>query len=342
LFACRHANDEREEMTPVAVRCVPAKREDMPIRVSLRGRVAAPPGADLPIASQVPGRIVQLLVKEGQHVAAGAIIAAIDDVASRDSARQAEASLAQAKVASANADATLQRTRELVARGYAARQELDDAVARADQAKAAINSASAGADLAQRTLGRVQVKTAFEGIVTKIWRGQGALVDGTGATPIAQIASSDQTELQADATDRQLATITEGIHATITLATGGAPIEGTVRARSSALDLQSGLGIVRIGLGSTAPTLGSFGVAALDVGKHEHAIVVPIDAMRGAIADGAEVVVCKNGKAEIRAVHVGERSDTSVEIEEGLSESDRIAIDHVLALENGTPLEDAK
>jgi RND family efflux transporter MFP subunit len=249
----------------------------------------------------------------------------------------------QAKSASANADATLERTRQLVTRGIAAKQDLDDAVARADQAHAAISAAIAAADQARRTLGRVEVRSSFEGVVTRVWRGPGALVDGTAATPIVQLAASVLAEFDADATERQLVGVEPGQKATVTLATIDEPIDGTVRARSTALDPATGLGFVRIAIEPKGPlTLGSFGTASVTTGTRDNAIVLPSAAMRGAVADGAEVAVCKDAKAEVRTVKVGWRNDERVEITDGLAAGEKVAVDHVLGLETGSPIVEAK
>ena len=339
--ACQRAAANREKPIPVPVRCVSAARETVAVTETLRGRVAAPPGGDLPVASQVAGRIVSVSVHEGDRVAAGSVIAAIDDGASRDALKQADAALAQSKSAAANADATLDRTRQLVVRGIAAKQELDDAVARADQSHAAINASVAAADLARRTLGRVQVRSTFDGIVTKVWRGPGALVDGTAATPIVQLAATTLAELDADATERQLVDIAAGQTARILLATGGDPIAGTVHARSTALDPATGLGLVRIDIDPKTPVLlGVFGLATVTIGERQGVLVVPALALRGAVADGTQVVICKGAEAELRNVRVGWRDDERVEVIGGLAEGEHVAIDHVLGLEQGSPIAD--
>ena len=142
-------------------------------------------------------------------------MATVDDVASRDAVRQAEALLAQARATEANANATLARVKALVDRGIAARQELDDAQARAENERQAVASATAATHLAQRTLGRVQVRATFTGIVTRLWRGPGALVDGTSATPILQVAASSNAEFVVAATERELAQSEAGQQAQI-------------------------------------------------------------------------------------------------------------------------------
>jgi len=64
--------------------------------------------------------------------------------------------------------------------------------------------------------------------------------------------------------------------------------------------------------------------------------------VRGAVADGAEVVVCKDGKADVRTAKIGWRDDKRVEIVEGLTEGEHVAVDHALGLETGAPIVEAK
>lgn len=341
--ACHH--DSAPEPDPkVTVHCVQASRRSLDETVELRGHIEPPAGGDLPLASQVAGRIVDLLAHEGEAVRAGQVIANVDDVASRDAVRQAEATLAQATANQANSLATLERTRALVGRGIAPQQELDDATAKAETDKQAGAAAQAALDLARRTLGRVQVRSAFGGVVTKVWRGAGAIVDGTAATPILQVAASSGAEFVADSTERELASVTVGNAALISLAQGSAPIAGTVRTVSSALEPTTGLGAVRIAL-EHAPeglVMGIHGRATIVVRHRAGVLVVPEAALRGAVADGAEVVVCEANVAKIRTVSVGYRTDQQLEIVSGLRDDEKVAIDHVLGLDDGTQLLEAK
>jgi RND family efflux transporter MFP subunit len=228
-----------------------------------------------------------------------------------------------------------------VTRGIAARQELEDATARAEASREGVASASAAADLAKRTLGRVQVRSSFAGLVTRVFRGPGALVDGTAATPVVQLAATAGAEFVADVTQLELLVLAEGQPAKGVLAGTETPIEGVVRARPRALDSATGLGTVRIALtsaGAEQLPVGAFARVVVTTGRHEAAAVVPATALRGAVADGAEIAVCAGDKASLRTVKVGYRDDTRVEILSALGADDAVAIDHVLALEDETPI----
>ncbi len=337
IFGCGRASERRDEATAVAVHCEKPSPKSMQRSLVVRGRVAPPPGSDVAVASQVPGRVSRLNVHEGDHVDLGTVIATVDDASSRDAVSQADAAVTQARSNSVNADLTLERVRELTKRGIAAKQELDDATARADQARAALTSTAAAADIARRTLSHVQVRSAFAGTVTRIFRGPGSLVDGSAQTPIAQLAATDGVELLVDVSEHDLGSLADGQPAHVTLANGEA-MDGQVRAVGAALDPTTGLGFARVTLTQGRARLGEFGSASIVVQKKDAALTVPLSAIRGALADGATVVICQGDKAALRKVMLGERDDAVVEIAAGLEASEAVAVDHVLGLDNGTPL----
>ena len=68
---------------------------------------------------------------------------------------------------------------------------------------------------------------------------------------------------------------------------------------SSALDTTTGLGVVRVSLSSAPPILlmGAQGRVTITTGHRDGVLLVPIEALRGAVSDGAEVVVCPTAVA---------------------------------------------
>lgn len=339
LVACARHEGAAEHLAPIVVRCVAPTPASITDTVLLRGRIAAPPGGDLGVASQVPGRLVEVTVHEGQKLAAGDVIATVDGSSAQTALQEAEAALAQARAAEANAESSLERTRILVAQGIGSQQQLEDATAREAAATAGVASSKATLDMARRTLGRVQVRASFPGVVTRVWRGAGALVDGTSATPIVQIAQTRGLELQADATQRDLLRIETGqvVHGQVEQAT----FDGTVLLRGVAVDPTTGLATVRVAILSQSGTLplGAFGTITIDLARRDGVSTLPTAAIRGAFADGPHVVVCGKGVAELRTVQVGYRDADRVEVTSGLALGERVAIDHVLGLDDGTAIE---
>ena len=339
MSACHHEpSDPAPE--PVQVRCVRPEHGDIDDTLSLRGTLEPPPGGALLVASQVAGRVVQLLAHEGQHTKPGEVVAIVDDMAARDALHQAEAAVTQSKAAMTNANAMLDRTHALVDRGIAARQELEDAQARAETARAGVAATTAAADLARRTLGRVQVRTSLAGVVIRVLRGPGAIVDGSAATPILELASSSSLEFVGAVTQQDLARVRPGQSASGSLIGATEKLVGTVRALPSAIDASTGLGTVRIALDkdSGSGPVGAYGQMLVVVQHHEGARLIPSSALRGAMIDGPEVVICTQGTAQIRSVLAGVYDEHKVEVLSGVDDSEFVAIDHVLGLKNGTPI----
>lgn len=339
LSACRHEPVESAP-PPVQVHCVHPRRGDIDDTLSLRGRLEPPPGGTLLVASQVAGRVVQLLAHEGQRTAPGDVVAVVDDLAARDALRQAEAAVTQSKAAATHVDALLSRTRALVERGIAARQELEEVQAKAESAHAAIVASNAAADLAKRTLGRVQVRSTLAGIVTRVFRGPGAIVDGSAATPILELAASSTLEFAGAVTQMDLVRVRAGQQASGSVIGSTETLVGVVHVMPSAIDSSTGLGTVRIALenGADLATIGAYGQMQIVIQHRQGALLIPAGALRGAMVDGPEIAVCKNEAAQIRSIKVGVYNEREVEVLSGVEESEFVAIDHVLGLNNETAI----
>ena len=137
LCGCHRGESESEPASgPKKVKCAPVERRPVADVVELRGTVSPLPDRDAQIAPQVAGRILKVLVREGDKVTAGQVVAQIDSAPLADEAKQADAVLAKARAEGKNAQTTLARVERVFEHGIAARQEVDDASARAASAKA--------------------------------------------------------------------------------------------------------------------------------------------------------------------------------------------------------------
>ncbi len=350
LAACKKAPAEEEAAGPKKVRCAEAVAAKVGEVVKLRGTIAPLPDRDAQVAPQVAGRILNLLAREGDAVAAGQVVARIDDAPLQDEAKAAEAALARVKAEHKNAQTTLDRVKRVFEHGIAARQELDDASARAEAAAAAEAEAEAAFQRARRQVDRAQVKSPLAGVVVKLMRRPGELVDGTPATPVLEVADPSKLELVADAAAGDLVRLTPGQHATVTVAAlAGARWEGRVAAVSPAVDRATGLGVARVALelgsgdagAAPRPPIGTLGTAQVSAGEAHDAVLVPQVALRAATGEQAEVVVCgADGKAHVRAVKKGAAEDGQVSVD-AVKAGEQVAVDPVLGLAEGDALEQA-
>lgn len=341
LGACKHAEPPREP-PKVRVSCVAVTSGPWTDRIDLRGLVSAAPDKHAMVSAQVAGRITKLLVQEGDHLDKGAIIAELERQPLDDVLVQSEAQVTQADVAVKNAEVARQRAEHLVETGVGSRQQLDDATARYQTAVSAATAARAAAAVSRRGVTRTSVASPISGVVIRILRRTGELVDGTSATAVAEVADPAALELTASSGAADIVRLARGQHADVRFAIlGDAGVEGEVRAVAPAVDPITGLGAVRLGLTpkETRLPMGVFGEASVTVADRPNVVTLPAGALRTGPDGRPEALVCDGNKAKTRSLHVGGRTTDRVEIVDGVVVGERVVADAALGLEDGAPIE---
>jgi RND family efflux transporter MFP subunit len=344
LTACHRkgGEDDDEKSAPRKVTCAPISEREVNDTLEVRGTLAPLPDRDAQVSAQVAGRIVKVLVREGDKVSAGQPVAQIDTTPLEDDLSEAQAAVSRARAERENARTTLDRVKRVFDRGVAARQEVDDAAARYASAKAAEDQAVAGARRAKLHIERGTVRSPLSGLVLKVMRRSGELADGTSATAIVEIGDPSQIELVGDVAGPDLARLARGAHAAVTVA-GGASYAGTVAALSPAVDRTTGLGVVRVALAlgpAGAPPMGIFAVAHITSGAPRKVTVLPAVALRNAAGPEAEVVICGGDHtAHVTRVQPGVRVGDLVEVRGPVKPGDRVAVAPVLGIADGDKLE---
>ena len=187
-------------------------------QVVLHGTVAPLPDRDAQIAPQVAGRIVEVLVREGDRVTRGQPLARIEDAALADQAQAGGGAGGQggaprptwraprATASRAWSTAASPRARSWTTRRRGSRPR------RPARPRRAPPPASP-----QRQLERATVRSPLAGVVLKLFRKSGELVDGTPATPVLEVGDPTHLELVATATAADLVRVHAGDAVAVTL-----------------------------------------------------------------------------------------------------------------------------
>ncbi len=117
------------------------------------------------VSAQAAGRIVSLLVKAGDSVRAGQLLATIDEREAVVGRQRSQAQLAQAQADLRVAQANLQRTRDLRSNGFVSQAALDMAESQLQGAQAGHDQAQAGVQQAALAQGYSRVLAPYEGRV---------------------------------------------------------------------------------------------------------------------------------------------------------------------------------
>lgn len=341
LVACKKdaaPDKDDDKPAPAAVTCVPVTAAQVAQVTEVTGVIATPPKVDAIVSSPIAGRVGQVAVEEGDKVAAGALLAVIEDPALPAGSLEARAGVAAAQAGRTAADQEVVRQERLVTSGIGARRDLDDAKAKAAASAAELDAANARSGLATSQLARRQIRAPRAGIVLHVWKRVGESVDGTGTTPIAEIADVSVLELHAQVAPAALAPIAEGMTARVRALGLDVPLEGKVVRVAPAVDPATLLGSIRIAIaGTPVLKIGSAASAQIELARRP-GVTVPLTALRRSLVGADEVVACINGVAAVRAVTIGQRLDKSVELVDGVKAGESVVVDHVLGLEDGQAL----
>jgi RND family efflux transporter MFP subunit len=181
------------------------------------------------VASKITGRLVSLMVEEGNQIKQGQIIARLendDTLASRDQAlanrKVAEANLAEAKAELSIATLTYGRNKRLLERQIVSKSEYDNAEARYKRAQAAVAAAKAAIGASTAVLRGATValdysliRAPFDAVVLTKNADIGDIVTPLGAATNAKaavvtIADMHSMQVEADVSESNLGLIKSG------------------------------------------------------------------------------------------------------------------------------------
>ncbi|RLA28281.1 MAG: hypothetical protein DRQ63_03925, partial [Gammaproteobacteria bacterium] len=335
LAACEKAPVEKPEVVR-PVRIITISGLGAGDTLSYPGEIQGIQNAEL--AFEVPGRIVEMPIREGVNVAQGQMLVKLDPTDYQASLDAAEARFRQSKD-------TFERFSEVFEKGAISRQELDNRQRRFEVERAQLASA-------RKALADTELRAPFAGRIGRTYVDNFNNVQAK--QPILLLQDVTQLEIVGNVPEQDwlrakpglsLAQRSETVQprvslssfpgrsfpATITeVAASADPITRTFEARAR-FDPPDDIAILP---GMSASVTVSI---PKDIGGNELTVVIPANAV-GADEDGSSYVWKLNtvGMTVSRAnVTLGQLSGAEVEIFEGLESGDRIAVSGVQNLREG-------
>src|SRR5574341_813018 len=330
----------------VPVRAVTLKRGDMVISVSATATGTVESEAEVNLRAEVPGRILRLLVDEGDRVTRDQVVAELDsqEVEAQLGLARAELASARARLAEEQAGVVMLRerirtriqetraTRERAARDQVAVKEHQVAAARA-----AVAQREAQVRLADVQRWRMSIRSPIAGLVTRRLANEGEVVGlGGGSTitlggPLFTLVDLDRLYVRAtiDEFDARQIRLDQEVRVTLE-ALPGRTLRGHVYKISSAVSgerqeartfnirvaLEEGKGFLKPGMSADVEVI---------VARRQNALFLPSQAILE--REGKRWVYrIADGRARLVAVKVGENNWQSTEILEGLGEGDQVNV----------------
>jgi RND family efflux transporter MFP subunit len=272
------------------------------------------------IGSEVPGRIVAVLVDVGDPVAEGAPLFRIDPGPYRMALTEAEAGLALARAESANAAAEAERLRTLLAQNAASQARYDQQRTRAEVARAQVAQMEARVAKARRDLAQTEVRAPYAASVVERRAHEGAMA---GQGPILVLQESGALEAILNVPEATPVAVRAGDPLRLFVEGLPDPIEAAVTSVSQRVDPATRTYEVRADVLDASGQLkaGSYARAELSVSRAEARPVVHRSAVL--TRDGRTFVLkIEDGVVHYAPVRVGVAEGDRVELLGGVAPGD--------------------
>ena len=205
LAACSRPQTESAPPRPVRAVQVPAGGQVTGQRYAAR----IEPRHDAALAFEVGGRLSARLVDVGDTVAAGAVLARLDDSDLRLRERDLAARLAASEAERADAATALRRATDLRPKGFVSQAELDRARYRSEASAAQAQALSAQLALARRELAYAALTAPAAGVITARRVEAGQVV--SAGQPAFTLAQAGAIEAVFDVPESQRAALPDSV-----------------------------------------------------------------------------------------------------------------------------------
>ncbi len=264
---------------------------------------------DVELHPEVSGKIIDLNLQEGKAVSKGTLLVKLYDA-------DLQAQLKKLQVQRVTAEKTAQRLKQLLAINGIGQQEYDNAALQLDNIDADIM-------ITQAAIAKTEVRAPFSGVIGLKNVSLGAVI--SPATTIATLQQIDQ--LKIDFTVPEKYTDAVGVGDVIKFTVDGQEetFNGKVYAIEPKIDEATRSVKIRAQVQNSKAKLYPGAFAKIDLGLKsiENAYMVPTQSIIPE-ARNKKLIIVKDGKADFRVVQTGVRSQSYIQITDGVNEGDTI------------------
>lgn len=282
------------------------------------------PDEEVELSFETSGKIVAIHFSEGKRVSKGQLLAKINDRP------------LQAQLLKLQAQKKLTQEKE-----FRQRQLLDrDAISREsyDQVATELQAIEADILLIEARIAETELRAPFNGVV-----GLRKVSEGAYATPqtkIVQLVKISPLKIEFSVSEKYAGQITVGYPISFTVDGISQTFSASVYAIEPKVNVDTRMIAVRAMYPNRNEELkpGRFVSIIAQLSEIPEAISIPTEAVIPEM-DGERVFVYKNGKAEQRRISLGLRTESHVQVREGLQFGDTLLTSAILQLREGLPVQ---
>lgn len=340
---------------PLDISVVEAVQRDTDITLDLVGQTRG--STDIPIRARVQGFLESIDFAEGRPVEKGQLLYTIDPAPFRSKVVEAEGRVAEARTLLANAKADLDRIRPLAEMKAVSQQDLDGAVARYEASIGNLQAARAQQEQAEIELSYTRIMAPIDGSIGISEAKVGEFV-GAEPNPVVLnfVSRNDPIRVRFSINERDYLRLArlfverreafgddpaedDSRNLTLILADGSVhPHEGSIVAYDAAINPTTGTFTMEADFDNPTGVVlaGQFARVRGVIERRRDAVLVPLRAVAELQGIFRVFVVGDDGTIQIRVVELGPQIGNLRIIDEGLQAGERVAIEGLLRLQNGS------
>lgn len=290
-------------------------------KIYTTGTLLANEAVDL--RSEISGKIVELHLEEGRQVRAGEMLIKIND-------SELQARLKQAEYRISLAEVRERRQKQLLERGGISQEDYDATLNE-------LNVLKAEADLIKAQIEKTEILAPFNGIVGLRNVSNGSYISPT--TEIANLQSINPIKVEFSIPERYAGVVENEDRIIFNVQGQDQDFEASIYAIEPRINAQTRTLRIRALADNTKRKLlpGAFANLELILEKIESALMIPTISVIPEL-QGQKVFILKSGVVEEQPITTGIRTESDIQILEGLAPGDTVLTTGLLQVRTGMPV----
>jgi membrane fusion protein (multidrug efflux system) len=279
---------------------------------------------EVELQAETNGKIIAIQFQEGTLVQRGDLLVKINDADLQASRQRANARMRLAEIRE-------QRMATLVKQGGSNRQDYDTAASELEVQQAEIQ-------LIEAQINKTEIRAPFNGVVGLRFVSEGSFVSPNSR--IATLQKLETVKIDFTVPEKYMNRVRPGNEVQFTVAGDPRQFSGQIYAVEPRIDLTTRTVLIRANCSNTDGRLlpGSFAQVQLKLAEVSDALLVPAEAVVPGLSE-KNVFLVEGGKAVRRLVRTGLRTESQVQVIEGLKPGDVVITSGLQQIRGGMPVD---
>ena len=281
------------------------------------------PDEEVDLSFETSGKIVEINFTEGTRVKKGDLLAKVNDKPLQAQLEKLEAQLKMAE-----------------AKEFRQRSLLDkDAISQEsyDQVQTDVQSLKADINLIKARISETELRAPFDGIIGLRYLSEGSYA--TSSTKIAKLIKISPIKIEFSISEKYASEIKIGYPITFKIVGNDKVFSASVYAIDPKIDIETRTIVLRALYPNKDEELksGRYAEITLELSQIDNAIAIPTEALIPEM-EGEKVFIYKNGKAQSVKVNTGLRTESKIQITDGLKFGDTLITSGIMQLRQNLPI----